>query len=551
MSLPWILLIVLLVIQFICLPSLLKRAGLDGWKGYVPVLHWLTWLKMINRPWWWVFLLLVPGVNLIMLTIMHVETAICFSRLEPKDQWFAGLLPWVYLPKLAFQDKEAKFIGARDWTKKKKSFGREWGEAIIFAIVAASVIRTFFFEAFTIPTPSMEGSMLVGDYLFVSKMSYGAKSPQTPMSIPFIHNTIPSTLTDSYVDWFTMPYFRLPALGKVDRYDPVVFNFPHGDTIVVHPFWMGHDYYGILRQEAFFMARYDQDAFRADPSKYMNMARTNLEEKKLCYTCQRDQNLAQNGKPVVIGGTKARPIDKCENYVKRCIGLPGEDLQIINQAVHINGAPIDDPEFMQVKYRINFSVNNGLQTLRKVISFVASEVPYDAVNAQSVVIPLTKADLETVRNMKIVASVEPVTYPETEFNQLNFFPNFDAPAFTSWSWDNYGPIHIPKAGETVTLDENNVRVFERVIRVYEGNELQILADGVYINGSKTDKYTFKFDYYWMMGDNRHNSADSRVWGFVPETHVVGKPVFCWMSKMDEVNHGKSGFRFERMFRLVD
>ena len=230
---PWILLIALIVVYSITLPPLLKRAGLNATLGYIPLVNFFPFLKMIKRPWWWFFLLLSPGVNLMMLVIINVELGIAFGKRKTGEQWFFGALPWYALFKLAYQEKEVAFIGPRDWTGKKKSFGREWGEAIVFAVVAASVIRTFFIEAFTIPTPSMEKSMLVGDYLFVSKLSYGPKVPQTPVSIPFVHNAIPGGMTNSYVDWFSLPYFRLPGMGKVVRFDPVVFNFPNCDTIMV------------------------------------------------------------------------------------------------------------------------------------------------------------------------------------------------------------------------------------------------------------------------------------------------------------------------------
>jgi signal peptidase I len=204
MRIPEILLGLLIITYCITLPALLKRAGRNNsMLGYIPIVNFFPFLKMIKRPWWWIFLILIPGVNLIMLAIINVELGISFGKRSTKDQWIFGALPWFAISQLAFKDKEAGFIGARDWTNVKKSFAREWGEAIIFAVVAASVIRSFFLEAFTIPTPSMERSMLVGDYLFVSKMSYGAKLPQTPVSVPFVHNTLPGSMTNSYVDWFS------------------------------------------------------------------------------------------------------------------------------------------------------------------------------------------------------------------------------------------------------------------------------------------------------------------------------------------------------------
>ena len=548
MSLSWILLLVLILIQFVSVPPLLTRAGLEGWKGYVPFLNWVVWLKMIQRPWWWLFLLLVPGVNLIMITIMHVETGIAFGKRSTGEQWFAAVLPWVFLPKLAFADKNAEFLGPRDWTGKKKSPVREWGEAIVFAIVAASVIRTFFFEAFTIPTPSMEGSMLVGDYLFVSKMSYGAKSPQTPLSIPFVHNTIPGTLIDSYSEALSLPYFRLPGFGDVERFDPVVFNFPHGDTIVVDPNLMGHDYYGILIGEAMYTAG-GVEEFRKNKDKFMAIAHDNLARKKVCYSCQRDPNLMSKRVPLQTGGIKSRPIDKCENYVKRCIGLPGEDLQIINQVVHIDGKPIENPEEVQFSYALSLNQRIDEAKLHQVVPFVHSELQGYGANALS--IPLTSGEYNILSKKSFVKSLEPIVFDSVEFNNMDYFPNTDHPAYNTWTNDFYGPVHIPAKGETIALDETNIHLYKRAIRVYEGNDLELKEGKIFINGQEAHEYTFTMDYYWMMGDNRHRSADSRFWGFVPETHVVGKPVFCWMSRMNPNDHGESGFRFERMFRLVD
>jgi len=198
---PWIFLLALIVIYSITLPVLLKRAGVsNAVLGYIPLVNFFPFLKMIKRPWWWFFILLCPGINLLMLVIMNVELGIAFGKRSTKDQWFFGALPWVAIPQLAFKQKEVAYVGPRDWTGKKKSTMREWGEAIVFAVVAASIIRTFFFEAFTIPTPSMEKSMLVGDYLFVSKMSYGAKIPQTPVSVPFVHNALPGGMTHCQVE---------------------------------------------------------------------------------------------------------------------------------------------------------------------------------------------------------------------------------------------------------------------------------------------------------------------------------------------------------------
>ncbi len=547
MSIFIVLLLLLLVIYFITLPQIFAKAGEDSWKGYVPVYNFITWLKILKRPWWWVILLFIPGVNLIMFSILHVETAIAFGKRSVGDQWFAGLLPWVFLPKLAFSNAGAKWIGPRDWEGKKKTIFREWGEAIIFAVVAASIIRSFFLEAFTIPTPSMEGSMLVGDYLFVSKMSYGPRLPETPLSIPFVHNVIPGSMRNSYLEWIKLPDIRLPGFGDVERYDAVVFNFPHGDTVLVHPTFISHDYYNFLREEAKSIAG-SYEKYAQDPEKYKALARKNFTEKKYCKPCGSR-----------IGGVKARPVDKEDNYVKRCIGMPGDDLEIKHKQVYINGAPMKNPDKLQFVYYIRFKegkTNFGLKKMAKEFHLLLSEIDRYRSSRPDLnrTVALTNDEYEKVKSWKIT-DVDKCYPLEDEYgvnnNMESLFPNANHPEYLKWTRDNYGPIHIPAQGETVTLDKNSLPFYKRVIQVYEGNDLKVDGDKIYINGKETDQYTFKQNYYWMMGDNRHNSADSRYWGYVPEDHVVGKALFTWFSKEDKVNHGDNKIRWKRMFKTVD
>ena len=234
MNLPIIILLLLIAVYFATWYKLFEKAGEEAWKGFVPFLNIVIWLKILKRPWWWLFLLLVPGINLLMLIILNVETAKAFNLRTTKEQWLAGIIPHLVFIQIAYQNK-GSYVGPIDWTGRKKGMAREWGEAIIFAVVAATIIRTFLMEAYTIPTPSMEKSLMVGDYLFVSKISYGPKLPNTPISFPFAHHTLPLTHhTKSYVEWFKLPYFRLPGLGSVERMDAVVFNFPEGDTVATN-----------------------------------------------------------------------------------------------------------------------------------------------------------------------------------------------------------------------------------------------------------------------------------------------------------------------------
>lgn len=548
MILPWIFLVALLGVYSLVLPSLCKRAGMPSALAAIPLLNFFPLLKILKRPWWWFFLFLVPGVNLIMLVIVNVEIAIAFNLRSTADQWKFGVLPWYFLSDLAFKKKEIKYVGPRDWTGKKKSFTREWGEALVFAVVAASVIRTFLLEAFTIPTPSMEKSMLVGDYLFVSKIAYGPKIPQTPVSVPFIHNAMPGSMRNSYVEWFSLPYFRLPGLGHVERFDPVVFNFPNGDSIVVDPFFAGHDYYSILRREAMvglYRQRIPADQIAPmmadNPEKYLAKARENF-IKGICYSCSDD------GRPKQIGGIKHRPMDKEENYVKRCIGLPGDNLKIVNRQVYINDSPIENPAGLQYNYEVMAKTSMAMSKIYRDFSVNLNDRSPDS--SRVATIPLTIEEFDKLSKRDDIISIKVNNDTLGTAPAFALYPNSVQGQFGEWTQDNYGPIHIPAKGETIELTKDNIILYRRVIDVYENNDWSDRDGQVYINGSPATQYTFKQDYYWMMGDNRHQSADSRYWGFVPEDHIVGKPVFTWFSKSNPQYQEDTGIRWSRMFRFV-
>lgn len=565
MHLPEIFLVLLILVYCISLPSLLNRAGVKSVLAYVPILQFIPFLKAIRRPWYWFLLLLIPGVNLLMLIIVNVELGITFNKRKSAEQWLFGALPWFAIPQLAFKDKQATFVGPRDWTGLKKSFAREWGEAILFAVIAASVIRSFFLEAFTIPTPSMERSMLVGDYLFVSKFSYGAKLPQTPVSIPFVHNAIPGTMINSYVDWFSLPYYRLPGFGNVERFDPVVFNFPHGDTILVDPYYAGHDYYGLLRNEAqYIFQKENPSIMRSDSSlsnwinvysqkesEYLNKARENFEIKKICQHCN---NSKGNG-GLAIGGLRARPVDKKENYIKRCIGMPGDQLEVRDRQVFINGNAIENPEGLQYEYIVKITPSYSNDQIKSAVLKIADlhELNYQEMGFRDgdLFMTMTEGIAKEVSELSYVDSIYVVNTPALQNNFQQYFPNVNMEPYNHWSVDNYGPVHIPAKGETVSLTIENLPMYERAIEVYEGNSLERRDGKIFINGVESSNYTFKQNYYWMMGDNRHHSADSRIWGFVPEDHVVGKAVFTWFSKEDPNYRNSSKIRWNRMFRLVD
>lgn len=450
-----------------------------------------------------------------MVFLMIVETVKCYQKYDLGSQAVAVLLPWLYLPYLGISEKE-KYINPSKRPKIKKGPVREWVDAIIFAVVAASIIRIFLFEAYTIPTSSMEKSLLVGDYLFVSKVSYGPKIPNTPLAFPFVHHTMPfSTFTKSYVEWLSLPYYRFPGFGKVERNDAVVFNYPSGDTVVLER--QNEDYYRIVR-----------DAER----EYSNGMGT--------------QYKPGIGRDAVWRNftVTARPVDKRENYIKRCIALPGDTLKIVNQQVYINGTKGENPVNMQYNYSIT---TNGVPVSeRKLhemrISFEDIHQTYRNLG----IIPMTEETAAAIRKLPNVTDVRRVLYQPGEW-EPNIFPfNRHYP----WNVDQFGPLYIPKAGATVDLNMVTLPLYTRIIEVYEGNKLEVKDSVILINGKPAEKYTFKQNYYWMMGDNRHNSADSRYWGFVPEDHIVGKAVFVWLSLDKDRSLTDGKIRWNKMFRFV-
>ncbi|MEA3318332.1 MAG: signal peptidase I [Bacteroidota bacterium] len=417
------------------------------------------------------------------------------------------------------------FWKKRDSKGEKRSALIEWIDALVFAVIAATIIRMFFIEAYTIPTSSMEKSLLVGDYLFVSKVSYGPKLPNTPLSFPFTHHTMPFTdHAKSYLEWINKPYKRIAGFGNIERNDVVVFNFPAGDTVIVE---MQEQSYGsILRQYANELKR--RDVQNGTPiqnfSKYKAMARKYVWDQF----------------NIVV-----RPKDKRENYIKRCVAIPGDTLKIINGQAYINSIEQEHFEDMQYDYFVNtdgskinsrhFDKFNIAVDDRK---YIASSSLYE--------LPLTSENVENLKNFPNVNKVR--KYVNTNFNSANIsiFPfnqNY------KWTEDNFGPLYIPKKGASVDININNLPLYKRIIETYEENNLYVEDRTIYINGEIADNYTFKMDYYFMMGDNRHNSADSRYWGFVPEDHVVGKALFIWLS-LDKDKRFLGKIRWNRMFSLI-
>lgn len=380
--------------------------------------------------------------------------------------------------------------------KKKKPIWREWLDAALFAIIAATLIRTFFFEAYTIPTGSMEGTMLINDYLFVSKLAYGPRIPMTPVAVPLVHNTMPFIGGKSYTEAVQWKYHRIPGFGHVERNDVVVFNYPCGDTVMAE--LPEQDYYQMCRA---------------------------------------------HGRDVVSGRFSiiTRPVDKKENYIKRCVAIPGDVLEIKYGRVYINGAPNELYPHSKLNYIVH--TNGKIPILED--SYEMSEV----INNSTYRYNLANDQVETVKKAPNVITVEPLVQPAgvSPAEPAEWVFPLDTANF-KWNRDNFGPLTIPKEGVTVNLTPQNIALYRRIIRNYEGNTLEEQNGKFIINGKEATTYTFKMDYYWMMGDNRHNSLDSRYWGFVPIDHVVGKAWFVWLS------YGEGGLlkdmRWRRLFHGI-
>lgn len=408
-----------------------------------------------------------------------------------------------------------------------------WVDAIVFALVAVYFINLFFFQNFVIPSSSLEKSLLTGDYLFVSKLSYGPRIPQTPLTMPLTQHTMPVLNIKSYIEVPHWDYRRVKGLGNVQLNDIVVFNYPSGDSLVNEQRWAAADYYQMVY--SYGKQLYDQ----ANPPVNLD-SMTLLQQRDYfayIYALGRAY-IVQN--PNEYGDIISRPTDRRENYVKRCVGLPGQTLQIKNRIIYLDGKP--NKELDNVQYTYYVKLKNMLpEELLTELGITQEDL--QSLNTSGVM-PLTaKAAKALAARKDLVESVKLNTdAPTGDLYPLN--------ANTGWTRDNYGPIWIPKKGATVKLSLANLPLYERPIRVYENNKLEVRNGQIYINDKPANSYTFKMDYYWMMGDNRHNSADSRYWGFVPEDHVVGKPIFIWWSH--DVDHpGFKGIRWKRLFTCVD
>ena len=450
--------------------------------------------------------------------------------------WIRSWLGVVVIP-FIFDAYITKLVPWTWWRKSKNKTVRtvmSWVDAIVFALLAVYLVNIYFFQNYQIPTSSLEKSLLVGDFLFVSKMSYGPRAPMTPLTMPLTQHTMPVTGTKSYIDWPQWDYKRVKGLGHVKHGDIVVFNYPTGDTVMLNmqgtdiyavAYGMGNEHFRKILPALDTLSRRDQyEVYRGIYAWGRNFITEHPEE---------------------YGGITVRPVDRRENYVKRCVGLPGDTLQIIDRTIYINGEAQAQPENVQFNYYV---CTNGMP----IPDILFDELGVSVDDRQRLrtrevayLLPLTDAmHAKLAANKRLVKSIELEQAPGVE---RALFPlNLNK----RWDRDNYGPIWIPRRGATIELTWDNLPLYERCITAYEGNTLDVRDDGFYINGQRTDTYTFGMDYYWMMGDNRHNSADSRYWGFVPEDHIVGKPLFVWLSLDKDKGWFEGKIRWDRIFKWV-
>ena len=456
------------------------KAGRQAWEAFIPVYNAVILMKIINRPWWWTILLFLPIVNLIMFAVVWVETARSFGKNSNVDTILA-------VATLGFYNFYLNYVADIKYVEDRSLHPRtglgDWVSSILFAIVAATIVHTYFIQPFTIPTSSLEKTLLVGDFLFVSKFHYGARVPMTTIAAPMVHDTIPGLKIKSYLSDYELPYMRIPGFQKIKHNDIVVFNWPV-DTML--------------------------DMRHTDKFYY-------------------------------------KPIDKKTNYVKRCVGLPGDSLEVRNGYVYINGKQNVLPERAKLQFSYMVETNSGAFNNYQLASrYNITDFPqYNQDRSVSYFPAITDEDLSKFKNHPNVKSITPLKEEKGKRDPGIFPHNPDY----KWNNDFFGPLYIPEAGKTIDINLNVLPLYKRVITAYEGNTLDVQGNQILINGKVATTYTFKQDYYWMMGDNRHNSQDARAWGFVPFDHVVGKPVFVWMS-WNTNGKGFDKIRWDRLFTTV-
>lgn len=540
----WIIFILVIqVIHFLGTWKLYVKAGRKAWEAAIPIYNGVILMKIINRPWWWVLLLFIPIINLLMFPVVWVETIRSFGKNSLLDTWLVILTLGFYIYYINYAE-DVTYIEDRS-LKPRTGLG-EWVSSIVFAIVAATFVHTYFFQPYVIPTGSLERTLRIGDFLFVSKFHYGARIPMTTLAAPMVHDTLPmlrkrsyladvnpETYKTSWINKLQLPYMRIPGFERVKKNDIVVFSLP-SDTLY--------------------------QFFRAEKAV-------------------------------------KKPIDKKSNYVKRCVGTPGDSLAVIDGFVYINGEKLQLSDRAKPMYNYNIHAQNGVSSklleevdasdyFRTYIAGNLNQNQYNALNpfvlganrSQDGKIELVTEEkgipTEVIRQLRLSLTEEKprsriANLTDEMVAKLQENPAIDSvvklveekgvyggsfpqkPNLYPWNSDNFGPIYIPKAGTTVEINARTIPLYKKIIRDYEHNDVEVTGQKVLINGQEANSYTFKQDYYWMMGDNRDHSEDSRAWGYVPADHIVGKPVFLWMS-FDNFNEGLSNWkpRWDRIFTTV-
>ncbi len=509
MPLQHIFIVYLIGTLIVFLPSfgfakLFVKAGVPAWKAYIPFYNTWVMQELAQRPKHWVFWQFIPVVGWFISPGIFIEFAKVFGQFSLGQHTAASIVAPVYFPYLAYK-KDPKFVGAEAVKRHKKAGWREWVDAAVFAVVAATLIRTFIFEAYTIPSGSMEKTLLIRDFLFVSKLSYGPRIPNTPLSVPFVHNYLPVTNGKSYSTLIQLPYMRWFA-SPVKRGDAVVFNFPGGDTVIhADGFESAQPYYDIKRAAE--RGSPDAKAILSDPVNY----------------------------PIVV-----HPVDKSDNYIKRCVGIAGDMLQVKKDVVYINGKQETIPPNSEVNYIVTTSVPLDQDVMKDEynVDFDKGDYSLTGNKMNEYRILLTEKGKNKMLANKVATSV--VLDELYNGGGGDVFPN---DTLHKWTREDFGPVWIPKKGVPLQLTNENYALYERAIRVYEKNDFYQKDSKFYLNGKEVTSYTFKMDYYWMMGDNRQGSQDSRYWGFVPEDRVVGKAWMIWFS-------WDGGPRWKRLFNIV-
>ena len=467
---------------------LYEKAGRKGWEAAIPIYNSIVLMKIINRPTWYTFLLFIPVINLIMFPIVWVETLRSFGKNKTIDTVLGVVTLGFYIYYINYT-QDVKHIADR--SLKATNTIADTVSSLLFAVIVATFVHTYFVQPYTIPSSSLEKSLLIGDFLFVSKVNYGARVPMTAVAAPMVHDTLPLLNKKSYISWPQLPYFRFPGFEKIKNNDIVVFNWPR-DTLF--NMYLPAD------------KRYD------------------------------------------------KPIDKKTNYVKRCVGIPGDELQIKNGIVFINGKELILPERAKPQYSYNLIYDKAtpidIDFLLKDMK-ITDGIGY--VSEQKDTILMRALTFENAARFKTIPGIKDAIRVVRKGPEDGIFPDFQdgkASVTNNWSCDNFGPIYIPQAGKTVALNAQSLPFYKIIITEYEGNKLKVVGNDIYVNDKKATSYTFKQDYYWMMGDNRHNSLDARYFGYTPENHIVGKPIFIWMS-WDTNGSGINKVRWDRVFTTVN